>query len=287
MHGGRAVVRVRLEGINTVRKRLARGEVKVYYYHRAKGLQLVGEPGSAEFVASYGDAEKRMRERHASGTINALIRGYTLSVEFPQKLAASTQTECRRMLTAAELEFSDMPIVALDDPQVRKDFLDWHEAIARKSGEREADNRLSAISAMLTWAPDPWRIAANRRGFKRLCHADRSEIIWLPEHIAAFMKVAPLEMQRALIIGQHTRQRQGDLLRLAWSSYDGRWVRLRQGKACRGGAAGPLVEIPCTAALSVAPNACISLGLRPFEDTRDQAIGHSARASLGGAGEDV
>jgi hypothetical protein len=42
-----------------------------------------------------------MRERHASGTINALIRGYTLSVEFQQKLAASTQTEYRRMLTAA------------------------------------------------------------------------------------------------------------------------------------------------------------------------------------------
>jgi hypothetical protein len=28
------------------------------------------------------------------------------------------------------------------------------------------------------------------RGFKRLYHADRSEIIWLPEHIAAFMKAA-------------------------------------------------------------------------------------------------
>jgi hypothetical protein len=26
------------------------------------------------------------------------------------------------------------------------------------------------------------------RGFKRIYHADRSEIIWLPEHIAAFMK---------------------------------------------------------------------------------------------------
>jgi integrase len=191
-----------------------------------------------------------MRERHASGTLNALIRGYTLSVEFQQKLATSTQTEYRRMLKAAEVEFGDMPIAALDDPRVRKDFLDWREAVARKSGEREADNRLSAISAMLTWATDRGRIAANHlRGFKRLYHADRSEIIWLPEHIAAFMNVAPLEMQRALILGLHTGQREGDLLRLAWSSYDGRWIRLRQGKARRSGAPGPLVEIPCTAAL--------------------------------------
>jgi integrase len=244
------VVRVRLEGINTVRKRLADGAVRIYYYHRATGLRLTGDPGSAEFIASYGDAEKTMRDRHVGGSLNALIRGYTLSVEFQQKLASSTKTEYRRMLTAAETEFGDMPIAALDDPRVRKEFLDWREKVARKSGEREADNRLSAISAMLTWATDRGRIVANHlRGFKRLYHANRSEIIWLPEHIAAFMTVAPLEMQRALIIGLHTGQREGDLLRLPWSSYDGGWIKLRQGKSRRGGISGPLVEIPCTAAL--------------------------------------
>jgi integrase len=244
------VVRVHLEGINTVRKRLADGSVRIYHYHRASGLRINGEPGSAGFVASYGEAEKSIRDRHISGSLNALIRGYTLSIEFQQKLAASTQTEYRRMLTAAEAEFGNMPIAALDDPRVRKDFLDWREKVARKSGEREADNRLSAISAMLTWASDRGRIAANHlRGFKRLYHTDRSEIIWLPEHIAGFMKSASLEMQRALIIGLHTGQREGDLLRLAWSSYDGSWIKLRQGKARRGGVQGPLVEIPCTAAL--------------------------------------
>jgi hypothetical protein len=163
------VVRVRLEGINTVRKRLAGGVVKIYYYHRATGMRLEGEPGAAVFVASYGEAEKMMRDRHAGGSLNALVRGYTLSIEFEQKLAPSTQTEYRRMLTAAEGEFGDMPIAALDDPRVRKEFLDWREKVARKSGDREADNRLSAISAMLTWATDRGKIVANHlRGFKRL-----------------------------------------------------------------------------------------------------------------------
>jgi integrase len=63
------------------------------------------------------------------------------------------------------------------------------------------------------------------------------------------MNVASVEMQRALIIGLHTGQREGDLLRLSWSSYDGSSIKLRQGKARRGGSPGPLVEIPCTAAL--------------------------------------
>jgi integrase len=250
MPGGSIVVRVHLKGINTVRKRLADGSVRTYFYHRSSGIGLAGSPGSQEFIASFAEAEKLQRDRNTSGTFNGLVRGYTLSIEFQQKLAVSTQTEYRRMLTAAETAFGDMPIAALDDPRVRKDFLDWRETVARRSGEREADNRLSAISAMLTWATDRGRIVANHlRGFKRLYHADRSEIIWLPEHISAFMKVASLEMQRALIIGLHTGQREGDLLRLPWSAYDGVTIKLRQGKARRGGAPGPLVEIPCTAAL--------------------------------------
>ena len=75
------------------------------------------------------------------------------------------------------------------------------------------------------------------RGFRRLYHADRSEIIWLPEHIASFMKVAPIEMQRALILALHTGQREGDLLRLPWSGYDGGKDQVC-GRARRGVAVG-------------------------------------------------
>jgi site-specific recombinase XerC len=134
-----------------------------------------------------------MRDRLAhGGTFNGLIREYTLSEEFQRNLAPSTQTEYRRMLTKAETTFGDMAIAALEDWRVRKDFLDWREKIARDSGSREADYRLSAISAMLTWAVERGRLSANHlKGFKRLYHSDRAEIIWLPEHIAAFMKIAP------------------------------------------------------------------------------------------------
>jgi integrase len=243
------VVRVDVKGWFTTYKNLKCGERAKYHYHRATGARLHGKPGSPEFIAAYAAAEKLIRDRLA-GTFNGLVRSYTLSVEFEERLAASTQTEYRRLLASAESEFGNMPLAALDDPRVRKDFLDWREKVARVSGEREADNRLSAISAMLTWAVDRGQVAANYlRGFKRLYHADRSEIIWLPEHISVFMKVAPIEMQRALILGLHTGQREGDLLRLVWSAYDGAWIRLRQGKMRRGGKPGPLIEIPCTAAL--------------------------------------
>lgn len=236
------MVRARLQGINTVRKRLADGTQRVYYYHRATGLPLSGKPGSPEFIRDYGAAEKLMLDRHV-GTMNGLIRDYTLSPEFG-KLATSTQREYRRMLSKAEAKFGNMPLAALEDPRVRQDFLSWRASVAKTSGDREADNRLSVISAMLSWGKENGHIFSNHvAGFRRLHSVDRSELIWLPEHIHAFMAVAPVELQRALILALHTGQRQGDLLRLAWGNYDGALISLRQGKT------GRKVEIPCTSAL--------------------------------------
>jgi integrase len=236
------MVRARLQGINTVRKRLADGTVRTYHYHRATGAALGGKPGSPEFLRDYGAAEQTLLDRH-SGSFNGLVRDYTLSPEFG-KLRDSTQREYRRMLTKAEVKFGTMPLAALEDPRVREDFMAWRSAVATASGDREADNRLSVISAMLSWAIEHGHVFRNHiAGFRRLHRADHSELIWLPEHIQAFMSAAPVELQRALILALHTGQRQGDLLRLTWGNYDGALISLRQGKT------GRKVEIPCTKAL--------------------------------------
>lgn len=116
--------------------------------------------------------------------------------------------------------------------------------MARDSGEREGDNRLSVVSAMLTWARDNGVVFANHvEGFKRLYHNDRSDNIWLPEHIEAFMTVASVEMQQAMILALHTGQRQADLRELTWTKYDGQYIALRQRKT------GMDVVVPCTKAL--------------------------------------
>jgi hypothetical protein len=48
-------MRVRLKGINCVRKRLASGQEVVYWYAWKSGPRLRGEPGSPEFIASYNE----------------------------------------------------------------------------------------------------------------------------------------------------------------------------------------------------------------------------------------
>ena len=115
------MVRANIKGVFATYKTLRDGTRRTYWYHRETGERLRGVPGSPEFIADYASAENLIRDR-LTGTFNGLVRGYTLSVEFTEKLAASTQAEYRRMLTAAEVEFGNLPLAALDDPHVRKDF---------------------------------------------------------------------------------------------------------------------------------------------------------------------
>jgi len=200
------MVRANFNALNRVKKRQKDGTVKIHHSHRATGRSLRGAPGSAEFLHDYAMAEQSHVEKR-KGTLGRLIRDFTLSPEFAKR-AESTQKEYRRMLAKVEAKFGTMPLAVLEDPRVRGDFLDWWDEVAKESGAREADNRLTVLSAMLTWAVRRVRVFHNHvKGFERLHDVDRSDKLWLPEHVGAFMKVAPIEMQRALILALQTGQR--------------------------------------------------------------------------------
>ena len=93
------MVRVDIKGWFTTYKTLKSGERREYHYHRVTLRRLNGKPGSPEFIADYATAEKLIRDRLA-GTFNGLVRIYTLSVEFEEKLVGehtiriSTAADC-------------------------------------------------------------------------------------------------------------------------------------------------------------------------------------------------
>lgn len=234
-------MRVRLKGINPVKRILASGERVTYYYHRATGKRLRGEPGTPEFIKSVAEAEASMRKRDA-GTLAGLLRDFEETAKW-RRLADSTRSEYRRIFRFWEDKYGTCPFVALEDKEFRRDVLRWHDQFSADK-PREADNRVTILARVLSWAAKDGPIKVNiLDGFDRAYKSDRSEMIWLPEHVEAFMAVASPEMRLALVLALHTGQRQGDLLRLAWGNYDGRKISLRQGKT------GRKVNIPCTKAL--------------------------------------
>jgi integrase len=240
-------MRIRAGGINPVRAKLASGELKTYYYHRATGTRLVGDPGSPEFLASYAAAENSARRRNA-GTLSGLIRDFETTSRW-RRLADSTKFEYRRVFAFWDSKYGTCPYKALEDKKFRADVIKWHDDFS-EAKPREADNRVAILARVLSWAAKDGPLKVNvLEGFERAYSNDRSDIIWLPEHVEAFLSVACPEMQLAMVLALHTGQRQGDIRRLAWAQYDGSTISLRQGKRKRMGREAPPVRVPCTKAL--------------------------------------
>ncbi|WP_417667757.1 tyrosine-type recombinase/integrase [Roseibium sp.] len=240
-------MRTRLKGINVIRRKLATGEMRTYYYHRATNTRLQGQPGSAEFLSSIAAAVESARSRD-SGTLAGLIRDFQKTSRW-RRLAESTQGEYRRILTFWEDKFGTCPYPALEDKAFRRAVIKWHDEFS-ETKPREADNRVTVLARVLSWAAKDGPLKVNvLNGFERAYQSDRSDKIWLPEHVEAFLRVADPEMRLAMVLALHTGQRQGDILQLAWNSYDGERISLRQGKSRRGKIEGRLITIKCTKAL--------------------------------------
>lgn len=238
--------RIKLKGINKVRKRLASGQVRTFYYHRATKSRLQGEPGSPEFLESYIEAEKQVKSLGRNrGTLKELIQQYVQSDDF-SGLADRTKSDYRKQITKIENTFGDMPIEVLNDSRVRADFLKWRDKLAKDSA-RQADYALTVLGILLSWSLDRGLVGYNHaQKPKKKYRSNRSEKIWLDADVRAFLVKAGPELQLALILARDTGQRQGDLLRLTWASYDGAYIRLTQSKT------GRRVEIPVTQRLKAA-----------------------------------
>jgi integrase len=100
------------------------------------------------------------------------------------------------------------------------------------------------------WAHNRGLIAKNpcAKGGK-LYHGTRVNKIWDDEDVARFLKAAPHYLHLAMLLAIYTGQRQGDLLRLPWSAYNGAEIKLRQRKT------GQFVPIPVADALKAALDA--------------------------------
>jgi integrase len=234
-------VRVRLKGINKVTATLASGERVTYWYAWKGGPRLPGQPGSPEFVAAYQSAVMA-RRAPAADTLHAILDAYQRSSDFAA-LAERTRADYVKQVRKIEVAFGDFPLAALDDRRSRAEFMAWRDRLAIAS-RRQADYAWTVLARVLSWGKDRGLITTNpcERG-GRLYAGNRAEKVWTLDDEAAFLRAAPAHLHPPLLLALWTGQRQGDLLRLPWSAYDGQTIRLRQGKT------GRRVVVPCGAPL--------------------------------------
>ena len=243
-------MRVRLRGINSKRKKLADGSFKTYYWAWKGGPPLRGERGSPEFIASYNEAVAQ-KVTPPRGKLFSVLRQYQASEDF-RSLADSTRRSYIALIKRVEKSFGDFPLSAMTDRRTRGIFMEWRDQIAASAGRRQADYAWVVLARVLSFGMDRGLVAANpcARG-GRLYRGSRADKIWTAEDEAAFYERAPAHLHLALTLGLWTGQRQGDILRLPWSAYDGKHIRLKQSKTGR--RVVIKVGAPLKAALDAAP----------------------------------
>lgn len=238
-HGAAAVTRVDLKGIHVVRKTLADGTVRSYHYAWRGGPRIEAAPGTAEYAAEFAAHMKTARPAPV-GDFMRIIRAYQRSTEFTG-LADRTRKDYGRYLRMIEDEFGDASARVIEDKRMRRKFKEWRDGFA--GTPRKADMAWTVLARVLSWAKDVGEISANvaERG-GRLYSSDRAEVLWTDEQVARAGNLPP-HLWRVFMIALWTGQRQGDVLRLPWSAYDGHMIRLRQSKT------KVRVAIPCAAPL--------------------------------------
>ena len=227
-------MRVELKGLATATKVLADGSKRSYFYawrggpllRRADGLPISSRADPHMLVA-FTDAH-RDRKPHRADTMATLVAEFRASSEYRTR-APKTRKAYDRYMAKIEDRFGTMPLAVIQDRRARGDFKQWRDTFSDKP--RTADYVWQTLARILSVAKDNGRISVNvcERG-GRLYEADRTENIWEEGHIAAMMSVASEPLKLALVLALWTGQREGDLLRLSWTAYDGEFITLRQSK---------------------------------------------------------
>jgi integrase len=223
---------VKLVGIHKVKATLASGERVVYFYAWRKGPRIKAKPGSREFAAEFYRLTRSRKDGPGSDTLGSLIRAYVASEKYKGKRAA-TRKGYDWAIAKIEGEYFDLPLKAIGERGMRTNFLEWRDTFAETP--RAADMIVAVLRMILEFGVD--REAIDRNPLKdidKLSDSTRRDIIWTDEQIAAFKATATAPMVLALELARWTGQRQGDLLRLTWTAYDGQYLTLRQQKTGAG-----------------------------------------------------
>jgi integrase len=220
-----------------------------------------------------------------SDVLLSILRDFQTSSDFTG-LAERTRADYAGIIGKIEKEFGDFPLAGIDkEPEKSRGvFLEWRDRMAKKS-LRQADYAWTVLSRILNWGVSRGKIRANPcKDFgSRLYTGSRRDKIWTDDDEAAFLAKAPGHMHLPFLLAIWTAQRQGDLLRLPWTAYNGKHIRLKQSKT------GVRLVIPVGAPLKRALDAAkathgAGLRLSDQPSSATQISGRGRRMAFGRAG---
>jgi integrase len=222
------MVVIRMRG---VKKYTHPGSLITYYYHRKTGVRLLAEPGTTEFKDEWDRAEATLTEdpKPKNGTLGQLMGAYRGSHYFREN-KARTRADYNGILNYLST-LDEMPLDAIDGPLVVR----LRDKIYVDRKRRFANYCLSVLSVVLEYGIELGIVKVNAvKGIKRIrrrSDAPKVNRPWTRAERDTVMGVAPPQLLLPIAIARWTGMRQGDILKMPPTAFDGYSIRLITSKA--------------------------------------------------------
>jgi len=217
-----------LKGLHKTSKKLASGEVKAYYYAWKGGPSIAAtfEYGTVEFANEFNRLVKGNGSARKD-TLGELIQNYR-EKDMPKKKPA-TRRSYAPILDDLAAAHGIMPIAAIEEMGSRVIFEKWRDK--RKDTPRSASLAWTVVRRVFSFSVKAELLKRNPcLGGSGYAVGSRSKIIWTDAEIETFRARAPAHIAQVMTVALETGQRQGDILKMKWSSYDGKRIQLTQEK---------------------------------------------------------
>ena len=198
---------------------------QTYSYHRATGTRIHAAPMTVEYFEEIKAAEARTKVAPSPipGSLKMIIASYLGSHEF-LNLQPATKQEYRRMLNELSI-IDDMAMRDFRPP----DIIWIRDSKLKKRGHTVANKTLATLSILFSYAiergyadQNPVR---NVKKIKRPKNMPRKNRAWTMDEFDVVFTNAQVSLRLPLLIARWTGLRQGDVLRLKNSDYDGEAIR--------------------------------------------------------------
>ena len=203
----------------------AKGRLYGYYRRCGKTTRIKGEPGSPEFLEAYNAIHRANEadkipgvtlEKAIPGSLRALVEDYKVSGKFLQ-MAPATRASYLWVLEWLLPRYGNLPVADLPRDWV----LRRQDELAGMPGK--ANYFVTVMSVLLVWGRDRRYCSTNvAAGIEKL-RTGESYRAWTDAEIEAFTGPVAGRMALPVLIGLYTAQRRGDVIKLPWSAYNGRW----------------------------------------------------------------
>ncbi|MER8413914.1 tyrosine-type recombinase/integrase [Mesorhizobium sp. M1342] len=225
---------IKIRGIHKVKRRLADGSVRVYYYAWRGGPQMRQKPHTEAFAAEH--ARLREEEKAATrkvDTIETLIEYFTgpERARNPDFLALAETSQAAHLYAfkLIQKEWPSLPVKLTQGKGMKAEIRQWHRSFS--ANPRKADKLLFSLSKVFSYAIADELIDKNPcTGITRLYEGSRKEFLWSAEQIAIVREKLELHLLLPFEIALATGQRQGDILAMTSKQWDGKYLMFQQSK---------------------------------------------------------